>query len=47
MILTAENRAQIDRLSYSGLQSYWRFAPISDPWFEDETGEYWEKRLNI
>ena len=45
MRLTAENRTQIDRLSYSGLLSYFRFAEKDDPWFEGETGEYWEKRM--
>ena len=45
MKLTPENKAHIDSLSYYGLLSHWRFAPVGDPWFEGETGEYWAKRL--
>ena len=46
MKLTPENKAHIDSLSYYGLLSHWRFAPVGDPWFEGETGEYWSKRLS-
>ena len=45
MKLTPENKAHIDNLSYEGLLSRWRFAPVGDPWFQDETGEYWGKRM--
>ena len=45
MELTVENKAYIDRLSYSGLLSYWRFALRGDRWFKGATGEYWERRM--
>jgi hypothetical protein len=45
MKLTPENKAYIDRLSYEGLLSRWRNAPLGDRWFQDETGEYWGARL--
>jgi len=45
MKLTPENKAQIDAHSYETLLCKWRFAPIGDPWFQDETGEYWGKRM--
>lgn len=43
--LTPKNKAYIDGLSYEGLLSHWRFAPVGDPWFQGETGEYWSKRM--
>jgi len=36
MKLTPENKAYIDRLSYEGLLSRWRNAPLGDRWFQDE-----------
>jgi hypothetical protein len=45
MKLTPENKAYIDSLSYEQLLSKWRFAPIGDPWFQGETGDYWGKRM--
>lgn len=45
MQLTDKNKQYIDSLSYQGLLSYWRFAPVGDPWFQGETGEYWGKRM--
>ena len=46
MKLTEDNKKHIDRLSYDGLLSHWRFAPIGDPWFQGETGDYWIKRMH-
>lgn len=46
MDLTPENKAQIDAMSYQGLLSRWRHAPVGDPWLQGETGEYWGKRMN-
>ena len=46
MDLTPENKAHIDSLSYEGLLSKNRFAPVGDPWFQGETGEYWLKRMS-
>ena len=45
MELTKENKAYIDGLSYRSLLSHWRFAPVGDPWFQGETGEYWGTRM--
>jgi hypothetical protein len=45
MELTPENKKHIDAMSYQGLLSKWRFAPIGDPWFQGETGEYWGERM--
>jgi len=45
MDLTTENKNYIDNMSYYDLLSKWRFAPIGDPWFQGETGEYWSKRM--
>lgn len=45
MELTPENKRHIDSLDYEGLLRHWRFAPVGDPWFCGETGEYWAKRM--
>ena len=45
MKLTDKNKAYIDNLSYEALLSRWRFAPVGDLWFQDETGTYWGKRM--
>lgn len=45
MKLTPENKEYIDNLSYESLLSHWRFAPVGDAWFQDETGTYWGKRM--
>ena len=46
MNLTPDNKAFIDSLSYQGLLRRWRVAPIGDPWFQGETGEYCGERMN-
>ena len=45
MELTEENKKTIDAKSYEELLEHWRFAPIGDPWFEGQTGEYWGERM--
>jgi hypothetical protein len=45
MDLTKENKAHIDGMSYESLLERWRNAPIGSPWFQGETGEYWQKRM--
>lgn len=45
MKLTPKNKEYIDSLSYYSLLSLWRFAPVGDPWFQDETGKYWSERM--
>ena len=46
MELTEGNKKHIDSLSYEQLLSKWRFAPMGDPWFQGETGEYWSSTMN-
>lgn len=46
MDLTEENKKEIDSLPYERLLIRWRFAPFGDPWFQGETGKYWESRMN-
>lgn len=45
MKLTPENKADIDARSYESLLHGWRYAPVGDPMFQGETGEYWGKRM--
>jgi hypothetical protein len=45
MKLTVENKKHIDSLSYYDLLAHWRFAPVGDPWMQDETGQYWGERM--
>ena len=45
MKLTPERKQEIDRKSYEQLLSGWRFARIGDPWFQNETGDYWASRM--
>jgi hypothetical protein len=33
----------IDTASYEQLLSHWRFAPVGDPLFQGETGDYYSK----
>jgi len=33
----------IDNASYEELLRKWRFAPIGDPYFQGETGDYYSK----
>lgn len=45
MELTPENKKHIDNMSYEGLLSRWRNAPVGDSWFQGETGKYWGDRM--
>lgn len=45
MVLTPENKAQIDAMPFIELLRLWRFAPVGDPWFQGETGKYWGERM--
>ena len=45
MKLTPENKVHIDSLSLKQLLGHWRFAPVGDHWFQDETGKYWGERM--
>lgn len=44
--LTNKQKAEIDAMSYEELLSHWRFAPAGNPWFQGETGKYWQKRMS-
>lgn len=44
MQLTPENKAIIDAKGIMDLLFGIRFLPVGNPWFQDETGEYWMKR---
>lgn len=45
MDLTPELKAEIDSYNVYTLLERWRFAPVGDPIFQGESGEYWQKRL--
>jgi len=45
MKLTTENKAAIDAMSIEELLRKWRNTPVGDPWFADETGSYFGKRM--
>jgi len=45
MDLTPERKKTIDEMSYEGLLSRWRNAPLGDEWFQGETGKYWGERM--
>lgn len=45
MKLTEDVKAAIDAKSYEQLLERWRNAPLGDLMFQDETGEYWSKRM--
>lgn len=40
MKLTEELKAKIDNMEYRQMLSLWRFAPVGDQMFTDESGEY-------
>jgi len=45
MDLTSKNKASIDKMDYESLLYRWRNAPVGDPWFQGETGDYWKQRM--
>ena len=40
-----EMKARIDSMTYEQLLSKWRFAPVGDPMFQGETGDYVSERM--
>lgn len=49
--MTPEQKSWIDNASYDQLLEKWRFAPVGDPFFQGDTGEYYsdvmrQKRAN-
>lgn len=45
MKLTDELKIKIDSMSYTELLAKWRFAPIGDRLFQDESGAYFSDRM--
>jgi hypothetical protein len=43
--LTEAKKEYIDGLSIYALLNKIRFAPLGDSWMQDETGDYWMKRM--
>lgn len=44
--MTAEQKAQIDAMSYEELLEQWRFGPVGDPLFVGEAGAYFSQRMH-
>lgn len=38
-------KARIDAMTYEQLLRQWRFAPLGDPMFQGEQGEYYSTRM--
>ena len=45
-MINQKTKEWIDNASYEQLLYRWRFAPIGDPIFQGETGEYYSKRMS-
>lgn len=43
--MTDEMKARIDEMSYEALLSMWRYAPVGDPLFQGDTGDYFGERM--
>ena len=39
-------KAKIDSMSRMEMAAAWRYAPLGDPLFQGDTGEYFQKRFN-
>ena len=46
MSMTKEQKQWIDNSTYDELLSKWRFAPIGDPMFIGEVGDYFSQKMN-
>ena len=42
---TTEQKTYIDSLSYEEMLRRWRFAPVGDPIFQGEAGDYFAARM--
>lgn len=40
-----EMKKWIDNASYGQLLSKWRFAPVGDPFFQGEIGDYYSEKM--
>ena len=45
MKLTDELKQKIDNMSYADMLAKWRFAPIGDNLFQDDSGKYFSDRM--
>ena len=45
MDMTKAHKEHIDKLTYMGLLSRWKFARSGDPWMSGDTGTYWGDRM--
>jgi hypothetical protein len=45
-MMTEAQKRWIDNASYDQLLNKWRFAPVGDPMFQGETGEYYADRMS-
>lgn len=43
--MNAEMKARIDSMSQEQMAAKWRFAPIGDPMFQGEAGDYFTERF--
>ena len=43
--MTPQLKERIDSMSREQMARAWRFAPIGDPMFQGEAGDYFEKRF--
>ena len=41
--MTDKQKKAIDEMTYEQMLSKWRFAPIGDPMFQGEVGDYFSK----
>jgi hypothetical protein len=44
--ITEEIKKRIDNMPYETMLSRWRFAPVGDPMFQGETGDYYLKVMS-
>ena len=45
MLISKNMKDWIDNASYEELLSKWRFAPVGDPFFQGEIGNYYSKKM--
>jgi hypothetical protein len=43
--MTPEMKQRIDAMTREEMARLWRFAPLGDPMFQDDTGDYFRKRF--
>ena len=40
-------KKQIDAMNYEQMLRLWRFAPVGDPLFQGENGDYYAERMKL